>query len=255
MLIREQQLTEFSRSMNARAAPARVVELRRLFPTACHFAGQAALEGTAAACAEAAEKFDFGSAAATRLFLHWTMMFGTRFFEDPQFAWLRELLYRDLALPHLPRVQVIEWNVWAYQDRASGVRGEFDAAAWAKVSTLDARHWNAISADIGSSGGNWMFWLHPQRAKFVRPDAYPTLVEAAFVKSARLGLDSTESAALIAVIMFLFGSDALDSTVHTWIRASLDTSGAAGERCRRLVGRLTEYARAMVDEGAKKGAH
>lgn len=181
-----------------------------------------------AAHARAQCLFGFTLRGPTRTFLELTLMFGTRFYDDPQYPWAAENLRRDA--PEMERAEGLYQETLRYQASISlwaEVRAGF---RWMASASSTAGETGSGQGDVGNGEGDGdvgvlvqeAYRIFPEKCRYVGSEALTALVREACLAAAQHGLDCPAGRAQMVALFVAFGHGVAEDPVYPAFGAVLN---------------------------------
>jgi hypothetical protein len=142
---------------------------------------------------------------------------GSGFDTDPQYRWLQPLLDNQPGLPATHRSRVMGWHVDAFRTRAYGQDLSACQAALARLVAIDQQTLQRVSEALPHEGPRLLATVFPRRLDFMDRDAMFSLLNAARRGAALQPGAGNGAAALLLLLMFLFGHQVLQDPLRLWL--------------------------------------
>jgi hypothetical protein len=240
-------------AQGADAAPAQVARLaaehlKLNFPDLIAQASSEELTQAAVGALERARGHGFNRRRQMYFMVHLSTALGSGFDSDPQYRWLQPLLDNQPGLPASHRSRVMCWHVDAFRARAYGGDLAVSQASLARLLAIDQRMLSQVGQGLATEGPRLLSNVFPRRLDFMDRDAMFSLLNAARRAAAQHPSAGQSGAALLLLLMFLFGHQVLADPLRLWLRPML-TPLLMGQpvSVEQLMRRIAEHAAANLD--------
>jgi hypothetical protein len=234
-------------------SPAQVVRLaaehlKSNFPDLIAQASSEELAQAAITGLERARGHGFNRRRQIYFMVHLSTALGSGFDSDPQYRWLQPLLDNQPGLPASHRSRVMCWHVDAFRLRAYGGDLGVSQAALARLLAIDQRLLAQVGQGLATEGPRMLATVFPRRLDFMDRDAMFSLLNAARRAAAQHPSAGQSGAALLLLLMFLFGHQVLADPLRMWLRP-LIAPLLLGQpvNVEQLMRRISQHAAANLD--------
>jgi hypothetical protein len=240
LTIGREQMERLEQAADERLVHSMARYLQQYDPGIAQSATSEGLESAARLALKRARACGFTEASFIQFYLLMMNGFGSGFDTDPQYKWLRPFLDEMPGISAWERGRLLYWHATAFIDRCYGEDEEQRAKAHERVDLVSEQTLELVGRELTSlSAEAWLAQLYPGRMQFQDSSAVESLLQRAKSYAQRYGLTSTAGAAILMLLMFVFGHEVVHDPLHPWVRGTLkDDLLAGGEKVRRLLQHL-----------------
>jgi hypothetical protein len=155
-----------------------------------------------------------------RLFLELSLLFGSGFDADPQYAHMHRIL--DTPDDQTLRARALHGHVLLYVEHVAGLGGAhvYDALRFLRSLTTQPDPFDG-GTTLTEALVAQMTQGFPQRARYAGESALRALVLAGLEEAAKHRFEGARASALMPVLMFAFGRGCAEDQFYPWIGATL----------------------------------
>jgi hypothetical protein len=230
LVIRQEQLEAFRNQALANFEDEMVAHGTQFSPRLCALLGDKQTRVAVRRALMRAGSFGFTNRGPLRLFTELAFLFGSGFYNDPQYPWAAQILKSPDDQMH--RAQQLYDRTIDYQEKVSGVNAVNTRTDLQNVSIF-ARGSVTFSADSFLRAMlQAMAQIFPEKAAYVGEEALGTLTREGSAVARRYQIPNLRGEVLIIAMMFSFGHACADDPLYEWISRTLKDDRIVGPAAR-----------------------
>jgi hypothetical protein len=176
------------------------------------------------------------------LWLELTLLFGSRFDEDPSYPWISAILV-DRKAGQMERSERLWSEVMRYRAEVAGPEDANTLAAIRRLSQVAVKSPAFPETGYEALIDDMIEEIWPERATTLDPSERLAMIDAAKADAGGRGLGSAREIALVTALMFAFGRGCLVDPLYPWIDGTLsdEALGPPSDRAKRLERRANAW--------------
>ena len=221
-------------------------------PELCDVIGDRQVQAANAAALERARGYGFSNCGPLRLFIELTLLLGSGFDTDPQYATIAAPLICEGD--EMERAEQIHLRYLSYYHQVTGVDGENVDQSLERLLLLSTAH---IDFSL-SFGLSWICedlrHVFPEKVAYMGETAAELLLSEAYTASREHHLTSGRGESLMTALMFTFGHHCHTDMLYPWIDRTLSDPMIkdADARTDRLERKAMTWLRHVISRNAER---
>ncbi len=231
-IIRKEQEQVFNENAFASYIKEMIQHCKEFSPELCATLNDDQLSIAIHKAIQRANMHDFTQRGPVRLFIEMILLFGSDFYSDPQYPWIREIIKNNKDYTQIPVAEELYEKILDYQEMVNGPDDNITIRAYERIKEISKEPPVFPQDDFITNTIQVIQFIYPEKFEYVGADALLKLFNDGIETAKAHGLNSGRSWLLICLLKFTFGHGCTDDPLYPWINETLhDEKNTDPEHC------------------------